>query len=101
MRCRSRRSSSHRAIGIAGIMRLNGDREEAEAARATSCRICVRAMPDRLAGAGRGHVSVSEEGAMIVLRSAAVAALVALALPHAVAAETLKITSPIRGSWEG
>jgi ABC-type nitrate/sulfonate/bicarbonate transport system substrate-binding protein len=32
---------------------------------------------------------------------AAVAALAASALPHGLAAETLKIASPIRGSWEG
>jgi ABC-type nitrate/sulfonate/bicarbonate transport system substrate-binding protein len=32
---------------------------------------------------------------------ALLAALVACAIPHALAAETLKIASPIRGSWEG
>ena len=32
---------------------------------------------------------------------AAVAALAASALPHGLAAETLKIASPMRGSWEG
>src|SRR5262245_7899727 len=32
---------------------------------------------------------------------ATAAALAALAIPHALAAETLKIASPIRGSWEG
>ena len=32
---------------------------------------------------------------------AAAAALVALAVSHGLAAETLKIASPIRGSWEG
>ena len=38
------------------------------------------------------------------LRNAAVAtaaALVALAIPDGLPAETLKIASPIRGSWEG
>jgi len=35
------------------------------------------------------------------LAAAIVPALVALALPHGLAAETLKIASPIRGSWEG
>ena len=38
------------------------------------------------------------------LRNVAVAtaaALVVLAIPHGLAAETLKIASPIRGSWEG
>src|SRR5262252_5029929 len=35
------------------------------------------------------------------LAAAIVPALVALAFPHALAADTLKIASPIRGSWEG
>jgi NitT/TauT family transport system substrate-binding protein len=32
---------------------------------------------------------------------ALLAAIVSFALPHVLAAETLKIASPIRGSWEG
>ena len=32
---------------------------------------------------------------------AAAAALAALTIPHSLAAETLKVSSPIRGSWEG
>ena len=32
---------------------------------------------------------------------ALLAAVVSLTLPHGLAAETLKIASPIRGSWEG
>src|SRR6266576_6888326 len=34
-------------------------------------------------------------------RIALLAAVVACAFPHALAADTLKIASPIRGSWEG
>src|SRR5262245_15849683 len=35
------------------------------------------------------------------LAAATAAALVTLAIPHGLSAETLKIASPIRGSWEG
>src|SRR2546430_10911703 len=42
-----------------------------------------------------------ETGMSIRGLSALLAVIVGCALPHALAAETLKIASPIRGSWEG
>src|SRR5215510_8683839 len=44
---------------------------------------------------------LSETGMSIRGLSALLAVIVSCAMPHGLAAETLKIASPIRGSWEG
>jgi ABC-type nitrate/sulfonate/bicarbonate transport system substrate-binding protein len=46
-------------------------------------------------------VTAREDRMTVRYLLAAVAALAASTLPHGLAAETLKIASPIRGSWEG